>query len=201
LLGWIWFALMILVGAKRLHILTTVLLIILVALFAWFFLLKDYQKERLQNFVNTERDPLGTGYNLNQSIIAIGAGGLFGRGLGFGSQSQLHFLPEAQTDFIFAVIGEELGFVGALTLLILFGIIFWRLALLSAKANDDFIGITAAGVLTLFFVQFVTNIGANIGLLPITGVTLPFVSYGGSSLLINMVLIGILESMVGNTKT
>lgn len=195
ILGLIWFGLILFVGSRRLYILTTVLAILLVAIGGWFFFLQDYQKERLQIFINPNRDPLGSGYNLTQSVIAVGAGKIFGRGLGFGSQSQLHFLPEAQTDFIFAVIGEELGFAGVLALIVLFLVIFWRLIVLIRKTNDDFVAITASGVLILFFVQFLTNIGANIGLLPITGITLPFVSYGGSSLLVNMLIIGIIQSM------
>ncbi|MFH1292419.1 MAG: rod shape-determining protein RodA [bacterium] len=200
LLCMIWFGLMLVVGARRLHILTTILLVIFVSVFGWFFFLKDYQKERLAVFVDPGRDPLGSGYNLTQSMIAVGAGKLGGRGLGFGSQSQLHFLPEAQTDFIFAVIGEELGFAGVSSMLILFAVIFWRLIVIIKNSKDDFVAITAAGILILFVVQFFTNIGANIGLLPITGVTLPFVSYGGSSLIVSLLLIGILQSMIAVKK-
>ena len=195
ILGLIWFGLILLVGSRRLFVLTTMLVIIVVSIASWFFFLQDYQKDRLQFFINPASDPLGSGYNLTQAVIAVGSGKFFGRGLGFGSQSQLHFLPEARTDFIFSVIGEELGFAGVLTLIILFLIICWRLLNLIKRTNDDFVVITASGTLILFFVQFCTNIGANIGLLPITGITLPFVSYGGSSLLVNMLLIGIIQSM------
>jgi rod shape determining protein RodA len=121
---------------------------------------------------------------------------MLGRGLGFGSQSQLRFLPEAQTDFIFTVIGEELGFAGVLALLVLFFIVLFRLIRIARRANDDFIAVTVSGIAILFFVQFFVNVGANVGLLPITGVPLPFVSYGGSSLMINLFLIGVAESMM-----
>ncbi len=195
LLVCIWFGLMWLIGARRLFIATFILFIVAASFVGWRFFLKDYQKNRLITFIDPSRDPLKEGYNVNQSIIAVGAGKLFGRGLGFGSQSQLKFLPEAQTDFIFAVIGEELGLAGAMALLTLFGIIFWRLILMIKRSTDDFISITASGSLILFFAQFFTNIGACLGLSPITGVTLPFVSYGGSSLVANLILVGILESM------
>jgi len=197
LLGVIWFGLMWLVETRRLFFLSFILVMIIISMLGWSFLLKDYQKERLVTFVNPRQDPLGSGYNLTQSIIAVGAGKLYGRGLGFGSQSQLKFLPEAQTDFIFSVIGEELGLAGVVTMLVLFAIIFWRLLVLIKKTDDDFAAIFASGVLILLFSQFVINISACIGLLPITGVTLPFVSYGGSSLINSLMLIGIVQSMIG----
>ena len=147
-------------------------------------------------FINPNLDPLGSGYNVAQSIIAIGSGNINGRGLGFGSQSQLHFLPEAQTDFIFAVIGEELGFVGTSIVLGLYVILLWRLFYISQKCRDDFSAYLVLGIAFIFFFQIIINIGATLGLLPVTGVTLPFLSYGGSSLVINFFLIGIAESVV-----
>jgi rod shape determining protein RodA len=196
MIGIIWFGMIWLSGARRLHLLLFVACMAAVSVLAWFFLLQDYQKDRLLTFVDPQRDPLGSGYNITQSIIAVGAGQFYGRGLGFGSQSQLRFLPEAQTDFIFSVIGEELGLAGVLVMSGLFVVIFWRLLILIRKSNDDFVSAVAGGILILLFSQFITNIGANIGLMPITGVTLPFVSYGGSSLVVNMLLIGIAESMM-----
>ncbi len=196
LLATIWFGMVWAVGARRLYLVLFTTGIILLAVTGWFFFLKPYQKDRLANFIDPGRDPLNSGYNVNQSIIAVGAGKIFGRGLGFGSQSQLRFLPEAQTDFVFSVIGEELGLAGVVAMLILFALIFWRLLLIIQKSDDDFVAATATGILILFFTQLFTNVGANLGLLPITGVTLPFVSYGGSSLVINLLLVGILESMM-----
>ncbi len=196
LLGAIWFGMVWAVGARRLYLFLLTVSVVSLAVVGWFFFLKDYQKDRLANFVDPGRDPLGSGYNVAQSIIAVGAGKLFGRGLGFGSQSQLRFLPEAHTDFVFSVIGEELGLAGVATMLILFTFVFWRLLLIIQKSDDDFVAATAMGILILFFAQLITNLGANLGLLPITGVTLPFVSYGGSSLVVNLLLIGILESMM-----
>lgn len=195
IVGFIWFGLMFLVGARRLYIVGLTISGLLLIVFAWFFLLQSYQKDRITTFINPEKDKLEAGYNVYQSTIAVGSGQVFGRGLGYGSQSQLRFLPETQTDFIFSVIGEELGLVGVTILLVLYGIILWRILLIIVDNSDDFSAVVAGGVFMLFFSQFVVNIGANIGLLPVTGVTLPFVSYGGSSLMMNLLLIGILESM------
>ncbi len=196
IIGSIWFGIMLLVGARRAYILGLVGAVIVASVVGWFFLLHPYQKERLLTFIHPERDALGAGYNSTQAIIAVGAGQWLGRGLGFGSQSQLRFLPEAQTDFVFSVIAEELGLAGIVALLILFGVVLWRLVVLVKKSNDDFVSVTVSGIAILFFSQFMVNTGANIGLLPITGVTLPFVSYGGSSLIISLFLIGLAESMV-----
>src|SRR3989339_701014 len=145
-------------------------------------------------FIDPTRDPLGSGYNVTQSIIAVGSGQFLGRGLGFGSQSQLHFLPEAQTDFIISVIGEELGFVGFFIVLVLYFVLLWRLVNIAYKAKNDFGAYVSLGVSLVFLSHIVVNIGAAMGLLPVTGVTLPFLSYGGSSLIINFLLLGIAES-------
>lgn len=196
IIGSVWLGIMLLVGARRLHVLLFVGAAFLVAIMAWLWLLKPYQKDRVFTFLNPARDALGAGYNSTQAIIAIGAGEFLGRGLGFGSQSQLRFLPEAQTDFIFSVIAEELGFMGAVALIACYGVVIWRLARISARSPDDFSAVTVAGIAILFFVQFVLIVGANVGLLPITGVTLPLVSYGGSSLTVSLLMLGMAESMV-----
>ncbi len=197
LLGLIWLGLMFLVGARRQYFVYLGVAFAIFSVIAWAFLLKPYQKERLHNFIDPARDPLGSGYNVTQAIIAVGSGQWFGRGLGFGSQSQLRFLPEAQTDFVFSVVAEELGFAGSMVLLLLYGIILYRLYLIMYRTKDDFILATVGGVMVLLFSQLFINVGAEIGILPVTGVTLPFVSYGGSSLIINLLLIGMVESMVG----
>lgn len=196
IIGSVWFGLMLLVGARRRQVLLFVGAALLVSVAAWLWLLKPYQKDRVFTFINPQRDALGAGYNSTQATIAIGAGEFFGRGLGFGSQSQLRFLPEAQTDFIFSVIAEELGFVGAVALIICYGVMLWRLTQISARSPDDFSATVVAGIAILFFVQFMLIVGANLGLLPITGVTLPLVSYGGSSLVVSMLMLGMAESMV-----
>jgi len=194
-LWFIWFGMMLMAGAKKKHIVLIIILVIAFGVAGWFFALKDYQKQRLETFINPANDPLGAGYNLTQSMIAVGAGQFIGRGLGFGSQSQLHFLPESQTDFIFAVIGEEMGLAGVMVMLLLFALIFWRIFLIIKNSKDDFTAFFASGVFILLMMQLFTNIGANIGLLPITGVTLPLISHGGSSMIFVLLLLGIIESI------
>lgn len=196
LLGATWFCFMWFIGANKKLLTLTVVLSVLVGVFSWFFLFQDYQKDRVLTFLNPEHDPLHSGYNVIQSTIAVGSGQLFGRGLGFGSQSQLRFLPETQTDFVFSVIGEELGFAGVLLLITIYFIILWRLLNIVRKSKNDFISSVVSCVIILLFIQFFVNIGANIGILPVTGVPLPFVSSGGSSLLINMSLLGMAQSMI-----
>lgn len=196
----IWFGILFLTGVKKRYVLGVIALVGVVSVLGWFFFLKDYQKERILTFANPERDPLGTGYNVTQSIIAIGAGQFMGKGLGRGSQSQLHFIPEAQTDFIISVIGEELGFLGMMMILFLYGLIIYRLTRIGMRARDDFSAYTVLGIACLFFLQMLINLGGAIGLLPVTGVTMPFLSYGGSSLIINLLLIGIAESIARSTE-
>lgn len=191
----IWFGLLLFSNTKKRYIVSIILVGAGIFFLSWFFLFAPYQKARLITFLDPSVDPLGSGYNVSQSIIAIGAGNLFGRGLGFGSQSQLHFLPEAQTDFIFAVIAEELGFIAVLGIFTLYGILIWRIIALTEYCRDDFTMFTLFGIAIMFFAQVVVNIGAATGVLPVTGVTLPFISYGGSSLVINLFSIGIVESI------
>jgi rod shape determining protein RodA len=164
-------------------------------LISWFFIFADYQKDRIRIFLNPAADPLFRGYNVRQSIIAVGSGGLLGKGLGFGSQSQLKFIPESQTDFIFAVIAEELGFVGVLLIVGFFFLVFYRLAAIARNAPDDFGMFLSLLVLTLIFVQVFINIGMGMGLLPVTGISLPFVSYGGSFLITIFILVGLALSV------
>lgn len=154
--------------------------------------LKDYQRKRLVVFIDPGIDPLSAGYNINQSKIAIGSGKLVGKGLFHGTQSQLGFLPERQSDFIFSVIGEELGFIGASILLFLFLVIIYRGVSIAFSSRDTFGCLLAAGIVTMLAVQVFLNVGISLGIMPVTGLTLPLVSYGGSSLFITMVSIGIL---------
>ncbi|PIR77352.1 MAG: hypothetical protein COU30_02955 [Candidatus Magasanikbacteria bacterium CG10_big_fil_rev_8_21_14_0_10_38_6] len=196
----VWFGLLIFTGTKKRYIAGLILLFLGVSIFSWFFVFKPYQKDRLLTFLQPD-DPtraLTTAYNVNQSLIAVGAGQLFGRGLGFGSQSQLHFLPEAQTDFIFAVIAEELGFIGVCVLLFLYFLLLWRLVRIIDHCSDDFSAYLVAGVALIFFVQLLVNVGGALSILPVTGVTLPFVSYGGSSLILNCFLIGLVQSVAAS---
>ena len=159
--------------------------------------LKEYQKERLTAFINPEADASGRTftYNYRQALIAIGSGGVKGKGYLHGSQTNLQFVPEQRTDFIFTVVGEELGFVGAAALLLLLGVLVWRGLRIAALAADPFGALVAVGVVTMLVFQAFVNIGMTIGIMPITGIPLPFVSYGGSSLISCFLAVGLLESI------
>lgn len=153
--------------------------------------LKEYQRKRILVFIDPNIDPLGAGYNIIQSKIAVGSGQLFGKGLLNGTQNQLGFLPERQTDFIFSVLGEELGFIGATVLLFLFCVIAYRGIAIAFSSRDRFGCLLATGIISMIAVQIFINIGIATGIMPVTGLTLPLVSYGGSSLFITMVSLGI----------
>ncbi len=162
--------------------------------FLWARLL-DYQKMRLLVFLNPELDPLSYGYQLSQSMIAIGSGGVSGKGLFEGTQVHLQFLPEQHTDFIFSVLGEELGFLGAALLLFLYFILIYRILIIGSFSKDRFGALICLGVAILITFQVMVNIGMSLGVMPVTGLPLPFMSYGGSAMLINMVSIGVVLSV------
>jgi rod shape determining protein RodA len=166
------------------------LILPLVIPLGWGFL-KDYQKTRLLTFLNPAQDPLGSGYHVIQSQIAIGSGGFWGKGFMEGTQSQLRFLPEKHTDFAFSVFGEEWGFIGAIVLLFLFCAFLYQIFLCSGEAKDKFGTMICVGVFFYFFWQILINIGMVLGLMPVVGVPLPFVSYGGTSLLVNFIMVGL----------
>ena len=191
----IWAGLLLLVGIKKSHLLIILGLVIILGTVLWSFIFQDFQRDRIKVFLNPAADTLGRGYNITQAIIAVGAGGLFGQGLGFGSQSQLKFIPESQTDFIFSVMAEELGLTGVLIILALILIIMLRLRRIALKTENNFASYLVMGTAILFFVQSFINIGMNLGLLPVTGLPLPFVSAGGSSLASSFILVGICESV------
>ena len=156
------------------------------------YILKPFQKARLLVFLNPKADPQGAGYNLNQSKIAIGSGGWFGRGLHHGTQTQLNFVPEHSTDFIFTVVGEELGFIGTLLLLACYGVLLFGGIIAMLSARDRFGFLLASGIVAMFAFHIVVNIGMTIGIMPITGIPLPFLSYGGSAILTDFAAIGVL---------
>ena len=164
----------------------------------WRFL-KDYQRARVLSFLNPYSDPLGTGYNVIQAVISVGSGKFFGRGLGRGTQSHLYFLPERHSDFIFASLAEELGFLGASLLLVFYFLLLFQILKIAKNAADDFGFLIVTGVFSHLSFQILVNIGMNLGLLPITGITLPLVSTGGSSLLATMVSLGLVEN-VGRSR-
>ncbi len=157
--------------------------------------LHDYQKQRLQTFINPYQDPLGKGYHIIQSTIAVGSGELIGRGLGHGTQTQLKFLPEHHTDFIFASISEELGFVGSFSCLVIYAVLFWRIYTISQTVSDARASVFCLAALAMLAFQTFINIGMNIGLAPITGITLPLLSYGGSSLLSVITILSLVNAI------
>jgi len=154
--------------------------------------LADYQKLRIMTFLDPGRDPRGAGYQIIQSKIALGSGGLLGKGYLEGSQSQLKFLPERHTDFVFSVLGEEFGFVGTIIVIMIFAFIFYRAIRIAYRCRSKFASYLAWGALTILFFQFFVNVGMTIGLTPVTGLPLPFLSYGGTSLVLTWILIGLL---------
>ena len=196
ILAGIWFCFALFAGMRFRFIAALAGIFSVLFLFSWKFLFAAYQKARVLTFFDPTFDPLGQGYNVSQAMIAIGAGGLLGRGLGFGSQSQLKFLPESQTDFIFAVIAEELGFLGVVLVLGAFALLFLRLAFIVRTSRDNFSAFLVIGIASVFFLQILVNIGMNLGLFPVTGIGLPLVSYGGSSVALFLVLLGVIQSVV-----
>lgn len=166
----------------------------------WKFL-HDYQRQRILTFFHFVNDPLGNSYNAIQAIIAVGSGMLFGKGLGLGTQSALKFLPEKQTDFIFATISEDLGMIGGVIIIIVFLFILYRIFIIFTETDSLFERVIVAASFSLIFIQFFINIGMNIGILPIVGVTLPFVSYGGSSLVSSVCVLAIVSQISTKTKT
>lgn len=190
-----WLGILIVVPVPKKYLLMIFSAFAVLSVVAWFGLLKPYQKDRILTFVHPASNSRGAGYNVKQSVTAIGSGGWFGRGLGLGPQSQLNFIPERQTDFIFATIGEELGFVGGGAVILLFGLLFWRLMLMFRRSQDMFSGLLVVSLAVVLFVHVIINIGMNIGVFPVTGIPLPFISYGGSALLANLLAVGLLESV------
>lgn len=190
----IWLGISYISGIRIKHIALLSLITLIIGIFL-FEILAPYQKERLATFFNPVSDPLGMGYNIIQSKIAIGSGQLFGKGYGHGTQSQLNFLPEAESDFIFASIVEQLGFVGGAIVLITFAWLIARLVLITTSSSDRFGQLIIVGVISYLLIQFIVNVGMNMGLLPVTGITFPLVSYGGSSLITSLLLLGIVLSI------
>ncbi len=195
----VWFGLVLFSGIKIRHFLILVLLFLIVFSMSWSFWLKEYQKERIVSFLNPNIDPQGISWNVNQSKIAIGNGGLWGKGIGQGSQTQYGFLPEPQTDFIFSALAEETGFLGISILIFGFLFLFWRIIKVALSTLNNFTRLFAAGFAFLLISQTFINIGMALGILPIIGLPLPFVSYGGSHLLAFYLGLGILMSLAKKT--
>lgn len=187
-------------GLQLRFVFATLGLLVPVAFVAWQFLLHDYQKQRVLTFLDPQSDPLGSGYHIIQSQIAIGSGGVFGKGYLNGSQAQLEFLPERSTDFIFAVIGEEWGLIGLVTVILLFMFVIGRSLYLATTAQDTFARLAAGSLALTFCVYVFVNTGMVTGLLPVVGVPLPFISYGGTAMVTLMAGFGILMSLCAKRK-
>lgn len=191
----IWFGMTLVSGISKKHLMVVFSLGLLAFAALWFFVFADYQKSRIRTFLNPLSDVQGVGYNAYQSTIAVGSGQVFGKGVGYGTQSRLKYLPEYETDFIFAAFSEEWGFVGSLTVVILYALVIWRILRIAMFASTNFEMLFAIGLATLIMSHTIINIGMNIGLMPVTGITLPFMSYGGSNILMLFSGLGILMAM------
>ncbi len=195
ILASIWFGVVLVAGISYRHLALVFVSAAVLGGGLWFFGLQEYQKQRVLTFLHPLADIQGAGYNAYQSTIAVGSGELLGKGIGYGTQSKLQFLPEYETDFIFAAFAEEWGFIGVLLLFALFGVLFWRLVRSALRGASNFETLFAAGVAVYFLAHFIVHVGMNVGLLPVTGTTIPFMSYGGSHLLTEFLAIGIVAGM------
>jgi len=191
----IWFGMVLVSGISKTHLLLVFLAGIGIFISLWFFIFAPYQKARIINFINPVADIQGTGYNAFQSTIAVGSGQVMGKGLGFGTQSRLKFLPQPQSDFIFAAYAEEWGLIGSVLILLLYSLVIWRILYSATLGATNFEILYALGIAIFFMSHILVNIGMNLGLMPVTGIPLPFMSYGGSHLLTEFAGLGILMSM------
>ncbi len=191
----IWFGMVLVSGISKKHLLLVFMTGAVMFATLWFFAFAPYQKARILSFMNPLADIHDSGYNASQSTIAVGSGQILGKGLGFGTQSRLKFLPEPQSDFIFAAFSEEWGFVGSSLILFLYGLIIWRILRISSLGATNFEMLFGMGIAIFFMSHIIVNIGMNIGLMPITGIPLPLMSYGGSHLVVEFLGLGILMNM------
>lgn len=197
----LWLGLMLVSGISKKHLALLGILGVLAASFVWFEGLKPYQRDRIISFINPAADIHGSGYSAYQAKIAVGSGELFGKGIGYGTQSKLRFLPEYQTDFIFAAFAEEWGFVGVVLLMSLYALLFVRLIQIARAASSNFDAFFTLGVLILFASHVAIHIGINLGLLPVTGTTIPFMSAGGSHLVLEFAALGIITSLARHGRS
>jgi rod shape determining protein RodA len=191
----IWFGMTLISGISKRHLLFVGAVGAVAVAILWIFVFQPYQKARVMDFISPLSNIHGSGYNVYQSTIAVGSGQVFGKGVGFGTQSRLKFLPEYQTDFIFAAFAEEWGFIGVLLLFISLGLVIWRILHIALLGSTNFEILFGVGLAIYFMTHFIINIGMNIGVMPVTGITLPFMSYGGSHLLTEFMGLGILMGM------
>lgn len=194
----IFFAIIYQAGATKGQLITLLLIGVLSSPFMWF-VMKPYQRERVITFLNPMKDPLGKGYNLIQSIITIGSGGLWGKGFLRGTQTKLAFLPEYHTDFIFCAFAEEFGFIGVLILLGIYFMFFKSIAEVISYTRERFARLLATGILVIFIAHVIINTGMTMGLFPVVGIPLPFISYGGSSLMVSLISVVLVANIKDNT--
>ncbi len=197
----IWLGMVFISGISKMHLLLVFATGILVFASLWLFVFAPYQKARIYNFINPLSDIHNTGYNVFQSTIAVGSGQILGKGLGFGTQSRLKFLPVPQSDFIFAAFSEEWGFVGSMLILILYALVIWRILYTASLGATNFEILFGMGIAIFFMSHILINVGMNLGIFPVTGIPLPFMSYGGSHLLTEFAGLGILMSMRRYART
>ncbi len=198
--GTLWLGMMLVSGISKKHLAVLGLIGLIAASGLWFGGLKPYQRARIISFVNPASDVHGSGYNAYQAKIAVGSGELFGKGIGYGTQSKLRFLPEYQTDFMFAAFAEEWGFVGVVLLLFLYALLFLRLGQIARVAATNFDAFFTLGVLILFAAHIAIHVGISLGLLPVTGQTIPFMSSGGSHLVLEFAVLGIVTSLARHSR-
>ncbi len=191
----VWFGMILMAGVSKKHLFAVIAIGAITFAGLWVFVFKDYQKNRILTFLHPLSDIRGAGYNSYQSTLAVGSGQILGKGIGYGTQSRLNFLPEYEADFIFAAFAEEWGFVGVIFLIGSFSLLIWRIVDNSMRGESNFEILYGSGLAIMFIGHFVINVGMNMGLMPVTGIPLPFVSYGGSHLLVSFVGLGILMGM------
>ncbi|TSA44520.1 rod shape-determining protein RodA [bacterium] len=191
----VWLGLVLVSGLSRVHLFAVFAVGVVAFACLWSFGFHDYQRQRVLTFLHPLADITGAGYNAYQSTIAVGSGEFLGKGIGYGTQSKLRYLPEYQTDFMFAAFAEEWGFAGVLLLFALYGLLFWRLIALAIRGASNFETLFTLGVLFYFAAHFALHVGINMGLLPVTGTTIPFMSYGGSHVLVEFLALGIVVAM------
>jgi len=190
-----WLGVLLISGIKTKHLLIILLCFVATGVLGWNFVVKDYQKDRVISFMFPKTDPLGSSWSQDQAKIAIGSGLIWGQGLGNGSQVQYGFLPESHTDFIFSVLAEEWGAVGISILFLVYGFLIWKILQIAIHSQSNFPRLFASGYAIILISQFLLNVGMNLSFLPVVGIYLPFISYGGSGLLFNFVALGILQSI------
>ncbi|MES2931348.1 MAG: rod shape-determining protein RodA [Patescibacteria group bacterium] len=197
----VWFGMILVSGISKKHLAIIVTVAAVAAAGLWIFALRDYQRDRIVSFLNPAADIHGTGYNAYQATVAVGSGEITGKGIGYGTQSKLRFLPEYETDFIFASYAEEWGFVGVSLVLVLYGLLLARLLAIARRSATNFDALFTIGVALLFLAHIFIHAGINLGLLPVTGTTIPFMSYGGSHLIVEFAALGIVASLARNARS